>query len=50
MFTRMKARVMIEWLYLVIHDNGRSQVVGTIRDRIPSHDDGSMIEFLLKNE
>jgi hypothetical protein len=35
---------------LVIHDFGRSRVTRTARDRAPSHDGGSMIGFLLKNE
>jgi hypothetical protein len=29
----MKAIVMIEWLYLVIQDDGRSEVAGTTHDR-----------------
>jgi hypothetical protein len=41
---------MIEWLYLVIHDDSRSRVAGTTRDRTPSHDGGSMWLFLLMNE
>jgi hypothetical protein len=33
---------MIEWLCLVKQDDGRSQVVGTARDRVPPYDGGSM--------
>jgi hypothetical protein len=44
----MKIKVMIEWLYLVIQDNGRSRVTGTTHDRAPSHDGCSMIVFFVK--
>jgi hypothetical protein len=30
-------------------DDGRRRVAGTARNRAPSHDGGSMIDFLLKN-
>jgi hypothetical protein len=50
LLTPMKARIMVKWLCLVIQDNGRSRVARTAHDRAPSHDGGSMIEFLLKNE
>jgi hypothetical protein len=44
----MKIKVTIEWLYLVIHDNGRSRVTGTTHDRALSHDGCSMIVFFVK--
>jgi hypothetical protein len=44
-----EANITIEWLYLVMHDYDRSQVVGIAHDRAPSHDGGPMWLFLLGN-
>jgi hypothetical protein len=45
-----EANVTIEWLCLVIQDDGRSRVAGTAHNRALSHDGGSMWLFLLRNE
>jgi hypothetical protein len=47
----MKAKVVIEWLCLVIQDNDRSRVVETARNRAPSHDCGSTwLSFLMNGK